>query len=506
MPGLHSCRTILSHTCLAGCALALALAGCTVGPDFARPSPEAPDDWTSWSSADESLRARVDSEGKLPAEWWRAFGDPVLDQLQEQAFRASPDLQTAALHFAQARVQRSTVAAQHGPDIGASGSVSRQRQSEYGAGVRMIDAIGGDRSALVDFLSEPFTLYQAGFDASWEPDLWGRVRRSVEAADAGVAQQAALYDLARLSLASELARSYIELRTTQRQIRLLREDVAALEGRLQILEARVRGGVVDHLDLERQRTEVAASKAQLPDLLAKEGAGINQIALLLGEPPGALRELLAPKPKEGRPPESPLPDLSLGLPSEVALRRPDIRAAEARLHQATASIGVAQAELYPSIRLGARFGYESYLSGEFADWGSRSWSVGPSFSLPLFDQGRRRSVVHLRELEQQEAAVNYQQTVLKAWQEIDDALSAYTAEQQRMRELTLRERSAREAYELARARYDGGMIDFIGVLDSQRAYLQARRDLAVSEGRLATRYVMINKAVGNAPAVQSSLP
>ncbi len=504
MHGLHSCRRTLPHAGLAGCALALALAGCTVGPDFARPSPKAPDDWTSWSSADESLRARVDSEGKLPAEWWRAFGDPVLDQLQEQAFRASPDLQTAALHFAQARVQRSTVAAQRGPDVGASGSVSRQRQSEHAAGVRMIDAIGGDRSALVDFLSEPFTLYQAGFDASWEPDLWGRVRRSIEAADAGVAQQAALYDLARLSVASELARSYIELRTTQRQIRLLREDVSALEARLQILEARVRGGVVDHFDLERQRTEVAAHKAQLPGLLAREGAGINQIALLLGEPPGALRELLAPK--QGQTPESPLPDLSLGLPSEVALRRPDIRAAEARLHQATAGIGIAQAELYPSIRLGARFGYESYLSGEFADWGSRSWSVGPSLSLPLFDQGRRRSVVRLRELEQQEAAVKYQQTVLKAWQEIDDALSAYTAEQQRMRQLTLRERSAREAYELARARYEGGMIDFMGVLDSQRAHLQARRDLAVSEGRLATRYVMINKAVGNAPDVQSSLP
>src|SRR5690606_35521174 len=289
----HSRRRASSYAALA---VMLALAGCTVGPDFVRPAPGAPDDWTSWSNADDSLRARIDTEGALSPQWWRVFEDPVLDALLERAFRAGPDLRTAALHFAQARVQRSTVAAQRGPDVAASGGVTRQRQSEYGAGVRMIDAIGGDRSALVDFLSEPFTLYQAGFDASWEPDLWGRVRRSVEAADAGVAQQAALYDLARLSLASELARSYIELRTTQRQIRLLREDVAALEGRLQILEARVRGGVVDHLDLERQRTEVAASKAQLPDLLAKEGAGINQIALLLGEPPGALRELLAPKP------------------------------------------------------------------------------------------------------------------------------------------------------------------------------------------------------------------
>ena len=192
-----------------------------------------------------------------------------------------------------------------------------------------------------------------------------------------------------------------------------------------------------------------------------------------------------------------LPDLALGLPSEVALRRPDIRAAEARLHRATARIGVARADLYPSIRLGARFGAESYLSSEFSVWGSRTWAIGPTLNLPLFDGGRRRSMVQLRELEQQEAAVSYQQTVLKAWQEIDDALSAYTAEQQQAQQLETRVRSAGDAYQLAQARYEGGTVDFIAVLDSQRSFLQARRDLAVSEGRLNTRYVTINKAVAN---------
>ena len=140
-----------------------------------------------------------------------------------------------------------------------------------------------------------------------------------------------------------------------------------------------------------------------------------------------------------------MPDLALGLPSEVARRRPDIRAAEARLHRATANIGVAQADLYPSIRLGAHLGLESYLSGEFADWGSRAWSIGPSLSLPLFDHGRRKSVVQLRKLEQQEAAVDFQQTVLRAWQEIDDALNAYTAERQQARQLAERARSAGDA-------------------------------------------------------------
>ena len=292
--------------------------------------------------------------------------------------------------------------------------------------------------SLAERLAEPFTLYQAGFDASWELDLWGRVRRSVEAADADVAQQAALLDLARLTLASEVARNYFELRTTQRLIRLMREDIAALGERLDILQARVDGGVINYMELQRQRADLAALKAQLPSLLVQEGASANQIALLLGDRPGALQAELAPQ-AEGS--NAALPDLTnmgLGLPSEVALRRPDIRAAEARLHSATASIGIAKAELYPSIRLGAKFGFESYLSGEFADWGSRTWSIGPSFNLPLFDHGRRKSVVQLHELRQQEAAIDYQKIVLKAWQEIDDALSTYTAEQQQAQQLAVR--------------------------------------------------------------------
>lgn len=485
-------------TCLSiSIALALALTACATGPSYQPPTAQAPDDWTTWRSGDESLRIPVETRQALPSAWWRAFNDPLLDQLQQRAIEASPDLRTATLHFAQARVQRSTTAAQRGPDVGVSGGVSRQRQSEVGAGTRMLDALGGDRARLADFLSEPFTLYQAGFDASWELDLWGRVRGSIEAADADVQRQAALLDLARLSLASDVARHYIDLRTAQRQSQLAREDIAALQDRLGLLEARVKRGVMDHLDLERQRAELSAVEGQLPSLLAQESGSANQIALLLGERPGALRGLLA-APTAETSPATP-PDLALGLPSELALRRPDIRAAEAQLHRATAGIGVARADLYPSIRLGAKFGHESYLRGEFGDWGSRTWSIGPSLNLPLFDHGRRKSVVQLRELEQQEAAVNYQRTVLQAWQEIDDALNGYAAERQQAQQMQARLNSTRKAYELARARYDGGTVDFTVVLDGQRAYLQARRDLVASQGRLGNRYVMVNRVIGNVP-------
>ncbi|WP_437882178.1 efflux transporter outer membrane subunit [Pseudomonas sp. LRF_L74] len=479
----------------AACLIAVTLSGCSVGPDFAKPKPAAPADWASWHSADPQLPTPAVSGQTLPGQWWLVLDDRVLDQLQQMAFATSPDLRTAALHYAEARAQRRTVAAQRGPQLDASGGVSRERQSESGASTRLIGSIAQDPAPLVKQLSEPFNLYQAGIDASWELDLWGRISRSIEAADADIDSQRALLDLARLSLTCEVGRTYFELRTSQRQIQLTREDIAALEDRLGLLQAQVDGGLVDHFDLERQRADLAALKAQLPTLLAQEGASSNQLTLLLGKQPGALRELLAPRRQAIT---TALPDLQLGLPSEVVVRRPDIRAAEARLHSATANIGIAQAELYPSISLGARFGYESYLSGEFADWGSRTWSVGPSLNLPLFDHGRRKSVVQLRELEQQEAAVDYQQTVLKAWQEVDDALTAYTAERQRSDALTLRAQSAEQAYQLAKARYDGGGTDFLSVLDSQRGYLQARRDLVSSEGTLYARYIMVNRAIGNA--------
>jgi outer membrane protein TolC len=251
-------------------ALALALTGCAVGPDFVRPTPAAPDDWTSWRSGDASLRIPGEATQALPAIWWQAFDDATLNALQRRAFAASPDLQTAALHFAQARAQRSTVAAQRGPEVNASGSATRQRQSESGASTRMLGIRGAD-PRLTELLAEPFTLYQAGFDASWELDLWGRVRRSVEAADADVGQQAALLDQARLSLASDVARNYFELRTAQRQIRLMREDIAALEERAGLFE---------------QIEERSPEQAPVCDRLRREHASlIRRLDTLRATPP-----------------------------------------------------------------------------------------------------------------------------------------------------------------------------------------------------------------------------
>lgn len=482
--------------------LGTGLAGCAVGPNYEAPQTQAPASWQAAHSGDTQLHP---SEGstRLGADWWTLFNDPVLNNLQRRADKASPDLNSAVLRFAQSRMQRQMVAAQRGVDVNASGGVTRQRMSENGANALMIQRIapGASSDEISKVLAQPFTLYQAGFDASWEPDLWGRIRRSVEAADASVAAQQAMLEETRLGVSAELARAYFELRGVQQQIAVANQDIVATEESLQLIQVRADGGLVDDFDVERQRGQLADLRSSLPQLHASESAAINQIGVLIGAEPGSLRDDL--KPVAQAAPQT--PDLSLGLPSEVARRRPDIRAAEAQLHAATANIGVAVADLYPSIRLGASFGYESADDGKFSDWGSRTWNVGPSLSLPIFDNGRRRSQINLRKLEEQEAAVSYQQTVLKAWQEVDDALSHYGAERQRNQRLQEKLHSSDVAYGMAKARYAGGMTDFLVELDAQRAYLQSRRDVVDSDTQLRLTLIALCKALGGGtPAPEAS--
>ncbi|WP_431123005.1 efflux transporter outer membrane subunit [Variovorax paradoxus] len=488
-------------------ALALLLAGCAVGPDHRPAEAQAPASWSAWHGGSQALLGteRTAAPTGAASGDWKAFNDPLLDRLQARALEANHDLQSAALRFAQSRLQRTAAAAQQAPQLNASGGVNRQRQSETGAATRMIDALGSsvsNRDQLIRTLSEPYNLYQAGFDASWEIDLWGRVRRSIEAADADAGASAALLRQAQLSVQAEVARNYFELRGAQRELRLARADISAAAESLELVQARADGGLVTDLDPTRQRTQLAELRARIPMLLQQEAQAMNQITLLTGALPGTLNaELAAPSDGgTGDMPEAlqapPLPELALGLPSDVARRRPDIAAAEAQLHAAAARIGIAVADLYPRVTLGAGFGYESAGSERFGEWGSRQWHIGPSISLPIFDNGQRRSTVTLRELQQQEAAVAFQQTVLKAWHEIDSALNAYAAERQRHAELIERERNSRDALTLAHARYANGLTDFGVELDARRTLLQARRDRVQSANRMAVGMVAVYKALG----------
>ena len=478
--------------------MAAMLSGCTVGPQFHAPQPSAPTDWTSWRSGDATLHPAMAGEAAQQPEWWHALGDPVLDELERRAMVANPDLQTAALHFAQSRVARRQRAAQGQPQVNASASVERQQISQYGASTRLLDAVGGsNRAALAQMLGEPYTLYQGGFDASWEIDLWGKVRRTLESADAQIAEQAALLDAARLSVAGDVALGYCDYRAAERRIRLMREDMALARERLTLIAARKDGGIGDATLVERQRADLDAAEAQLPALLAQQAGAESRIALLLGQKPGALGNVLQEAATD-RP--LALPDLALGLPSTVALGRPDVRASLGRLHAATAQIGVAQADLYPSIRLGASLDLQSYETSHLFDWASHDLSIGPMIDLPLFDGGRRKAVVHLRELEQKEAAVAYEQTMLKAWAEINDALNLYAATGQQAGMLGKRRVAAKAGLDLVSARVAGGIGTRLDAIDARRAWIAASRDLIDSQSTLERQYIAVIKATGNGGA------
>lgn len=460
------------------------LSACAVGPDFEAPQPSLPQQWRDAAVTNDAVEQQ----------WWKQFNDATLDDLVERALANNADVQIAMLRVAQSRILRNVESSSRWPTVTASGAYSRERTSENGTATRMIDLIApeGNRDGIVSLLSEPFSVYQGGFDVGWELDLWGRVRRSMEAADANLRMSEEDLHDARLSLISEVVRGYMDLRGVQEQLRIATDDAAASADLVELTEYRVKGGIVDELDLATQRARLADSRSNIPQLKQQEAQLLSSLAVLLDQQPGSLDTQLA-----AAPPTFTLPStVGAGVPSEVARRRPDIQRAEAQLHAATAEIGVAVADLYPRFTLTGSFVQQSLHPSDFTEWGSRQWSVGPSISLPIFDGGRRRAAVELRKLDQQQAAVSYQQTVLRAWHEIETALSGYSAEQERNRELSTALTASREAYDIARIRYNHGMINYLAELDARRTLLQTERAYSESNIQLGTQLVAVYKALG----------
>ena len=460
------------------------LSACAVGPDFKAPEPALPQQW----------RDAAVTKDAIEQQWWKQFHDATLDALVERALANNANVQIATLRLAQSRVLRNTESTARWPNVTASAGYQRERQSENGTATRMIDLIAppGGRDQIVSLLSEPFSVYQGGFDVGWELDLWGRVRRSIEAADANVRMSEEDLHDARLSLIGEVVRSYLELRGVQEQLRIATADAAASADLVELTEYRVKGGLVDQLDLATQRARLADARSSIPQLRQQETQMLSALAVLLNEQPGSLDTQLAAAPSTFTLPSM----IAGGVPSEIARRRPDIQRAEAQLHAATAEIGVAVADLYPRFTLSGSFVQQSLKASDFTEWGSRQWSIGPAISLPIFDGGRRRAVVEVRKLDQQQAAVAYQQTVLRAWHEIETALSGYSAEQERNRELATALAASREAYDIARVRYNHGLINYLAELDARRTLLQTERAHSQSNIQLGTQLVAVYKALG----------
>jgi NodT family efflux transporter outer membrane factor (OMF) lipoprotein len=471
----------------------LVLGACAVGPNFEPPRPEVPAAWSSASSP--AAASKADPRAAAEAAWWTSFGDPELTALIGRAARANLDLQQAALRISEARAQRDAAAAQGLPSLNGAASWTGQRLSESTPTGKLFTQVGkvpGLPAGAGLSIPNPYGQYQLGFDASWELDLFGRVRRNVEAAGADV--EAAAWDRrgAELSLFGEVARAYVDLRGAQAKRDVTLQTVSTLNQLLELARQRRGAGLSSDIDVARAAAQVSAAEAALPMLDAQITSDINQLSRLVDLPPGALKaELSAAKAAPPVPPVVPV-----GLPADLARRRPDILGAEARLHAAVALKGVVMADLYPRVTLTASGGDQSEDVAHLLDWASRFGMIEPQVQLPIFDAGRRRADVRLADAKARDAALDYAKTVLGALHEVDDALAAYDAEQRRQASLAATVAQNRTAVDLAMDRYRSGVGDFLEVLDAQRAQQQTQLQLADSTTAVSTDLVALYKALG----------
>ncbi|MCP3723485.1 efflux transporter outer membrane subunit [Paraburkholderia sp. CNPSo 3272] len=484
------------------CLAFLTIAGCTVGPNFEPPKSPTPEVFNRTQTAQAPSKA---VEGQFGPEWWTLFNDPVLNGLEKQLADANLDVAAASARLLQSRAERRVAGAAEYPTLDGAASYNRERGSENG----ILSLLGvtptqsqpqsASGSAPLGVAAMPgskgspaYNLYQVGFDASWEVDIWGRVRRSVEAATALSEASYEDRNAVLLSARAELARDYIELRDTQELLQIAHQNLDIANDALKLTQVRAHEGVTTDLDVSNAAAQVANIESLIPTLESHSETTINAIGLLLGAEPGALRQTLAATQEVPVLPAQ----VPIGFPSELVQRRPDIRKAEAELHAATASIGVAKADFYPRIMLNGSAGFQSLQLSSLASWASGQFVVGPSITFPIFEGGRLKGTLQLREAQQQEAAIAYKETVLRAWQEVDDALVTYDAEQRRRDRLAQAVTMNERALSVARERYKAGALDYLDVLNVQKQLLEAQSNLEQSRATAATNLITLCKALG----------
>jgi NodT family efflux transporter outer membrane factor (OMF) lipoprotein len=397
------------------------------------------------------------------------------------------------LRITEARAEREVTGAAFWPKVDANASYTRQRLSDTTTTGAVFTNFGNVTIPGVPSVNfpNPSNQFQLGGGASWEIDLFGRVRRSVEAANAEL--QASVEDrhAVLVSLCADVARNYIELRGAQLR-RDVTEQTLATQGELyDLTRQRQAVGLTTDLDVANAGAQLDTTRALVPQLEREVTQDINQLSLLMGREPDTLRtELEAARPVPQVPPALPI-----GLPSDLARRRPDIREAEARLHAATARIGVAVGDLFPRLTLSASGGVQSQSASDLLKWASRFGSIGPTFEMPLFD-GSRWATVRLQNVRAQEAALDYERTVLTALHEVENALAAYKADRDRGVSLAGAVEQSHDALNLARERYASGVANFIDVLDAERSLQQNQLSLATNTTAISTDLVAVYRALG----------
>lgn len=464
-------QTGRSHTWIA--LASLSLAGCvTVGPDYEPPELPVPAAWTGLHP-DSPLATTAGDAGDL-SEWWQRLEDPMLTQLVDEALRANPDLRSAQARLREARARRTVVASDLYPSVGASATGNRSRSSE-------LTGSGTTRE-----------LYAAGFDASWEIDVFGGTRRNVEAADADIEAAAASLAATQVTLAAEAASNYVEVRAQQALIRIARDNLESQTETLQLTQWREQAGLASVQDVEQARTNRERTRAAIPSLETALAEAEHRLDVLLGLPPGTLRERLEQSTSAIALPEG----IAVGIPADTLRQRPDLRAAERRLAGETARVGVAEAARYPSFNLSGSIGVEALTIGALDASGATASSLFGGITAPIFEAGRLRSQVEIQDALREQAEVGCEQTFLAALQDVENALVAVARNREREAALTTAVESARVASDLARSRYSAGLIDFESVLETDRTRLAVEESLERTRADGVLAIVQLYKSLG----------
>jgi multidrug efflux system outer membrane protein len=459
--------------------------GCMVGPNFQRPQVEVPANW-AWQTSTPITQPAAPTEKDL-ALWWKVFEDPTLTSLVERAIQSNLDLKQAEARIRQARAARRVAISAIGPAVETTGSFQRSRSpgtTSSGSG-----GLGGADSKTEGGISNQ---YQAGFDAGWELDIFGGVRRGIEAAGADLQAAVETRRDVLVTLTAEVARNYIDLRAFQQRIAIGRKNLKAQQHSAELTRQRFEAGFVGGLDVANAKAQVATTASQIPLLEASAQQLIYSLSVLLGKEPAALTQELSPVSDiPGAPPSVPV-----GIPSDLLRRRPDIRRAEAEIHAATARIGVATADLFPRFTLSGSVGLQASDLGSWFSWANRLWSFGPSVDWRVFDTGRILSNIELQKALEEQSLIMYQQTVLTALQEVENVLVASEKEEEHRQALVAAVSANRKAVDLATQLYVEGQTDFLNVLEAQRSLYASEDAFLQSTQTVSTNLVALYKSLG----------
>ncbi|MGA2466530.1 MAG: efflux transporter outer membrane subunit [Thermodesulfobacteriota bacterium] len=468
----HKTTFIRPTLCLPVVLVILVLTGCaTVGPDYVPPKKSVSKDWHTQLKGG---LATGEMDPQTLAAWWTTLNDPELSSLIDRAVFGNLDLKKALARVREARARRGIAKADFFPTLDATGSATWSRSSK--------DTGTGKSSEL----------YAASFDAGWELDIFGRVRRSVEAAEGDLqAIQEDLRDVL-VSLLAEVALNYVEVRTFQTRVTVAEANLEAQNETYQLTLWRYQAGLSDELAVQQARYNLENTRSQIPTLRTGLEEAMNRIAVLLGEQPGKIHEEVK---KQVPIPVTPL-KVAVGVPADVLRRRPDIRRAERQLAAQTARIGVATADLYPQFTLSGSIGLEALSLRNLSSSGSLTLSGGPGITWAIFKAGAIRQNIEVQSALQEQYLIAYEAAVLSALEEVENALVTYAEEQQRRQSLNEATQAAQKAVELAQHKFQAGLTDFSNVLDAQRSLLSFQDQLAQSDGTVTSNLVRLYKALG----------